>query len=479
MLSHPKNPEDHRMSLAAVQALHGIPATQANGHRFSSEVSDARDSNVTVAMFEIQETKKKSTSYDWAWRILCFFLILSLGFASWKIYTRPSKPAAALAPLPAPMARVELSKALKGERKTEVAKWDISRTKIMASTWEDQVDRILANFKTRYPQRHAALPFDIKEHYRWMVKHYPSRKEMGNEFELYSMMYYDWSNHEEVDPFLRLLDGAEITKRFTLFKDDKDFSYSMENVEKGVKRKPFSGSKVETRDVPRDIIDGFKAQDETTVAAKEIFDRWEGRDSVGDRLCVEDCAMRIGLLAEGGGSYWAVMEEGHVVHRQCEIIQRANSALLDALVRNDAFRNYLAWKGLRKNSSKGWGTLFYNYANSKPYEMLFFVNDKSISFGGKETADGDAFYSNRNSWNRLTPYESGRTSPSNSTPSPKLADSLTIGRRKNWPRVEFEESFTHRAKLSKCQLTFAIIALVLLAGVLSFVLVPCKKRNRV
>merc|ERR1712096_25492 len=119
------------------------------------------------------------------------------------------------------------------------------------------------------------------------------------------------------------------------------------------------------------------------------------------------------------------------VYRQCEIIKRANSALLDALVRND-----LAWKGLRKYSRDGWGTLFYNYTNSKPYEMLFFVNDKRV--GGKVVADSDAFYSSP--W-KLTAYESGRTSPSNSTPRPELADSLTIGRRKNWPRVEFDGSF--------------------------------------
>merc|ERR1712098_761909 len=263
---------------------------------------------------------------------------------------------------------------------------------------------------------------------------------MGDyELELYSMMYYDWSNHEEVDPFLRLLDGSEITKRFASCKDDEDCSYSMNFVGKGIKRKDFPGSKVETRDIPQDIIDGFKAQDEMTIAAKEIFDRWEGQDG-RDRLCVEDCAMRIGLLANGGGSYLAAMEEGHEVYRQCEIIKRANSALLDALVRNDAFRNYLAWKGLRKYSRDGWGTLFYNYTNSKPYEMLFFVNDKRV--GGKEIVGRDAFYSF--SWNYRTAYESGRTSPSNFTPRPELADSLTIGRRKNWPRVEFEGSSLKR-----------------------------------
>merc|ERR1712098_395597 len=88
-------------------------------------------------------------------------------------------------------------------RAAEVKTWNVEwkangrAKRITAGTWEGQVDRILKDFKAKYPQKYAALPFDVKEHYRWKVKYNKNFTCLNNELELYSMLYYDWSTHEE------------------------------------------------------------------------------------------------------------------------------------------------------------------------------------------------------------------------------------------------------------------------------------------
>jgi len=259
------------------------------------------------------------------------------------------------------------------------------------------------------------------------------------------MLYYDWSTHEEDSPLKKLMYGKAISERRQWAEKEEDFNYSMDRVsfwnsDRTVERKSFAGSKTETRTVPQHIIDGFNSPDACadTQAAKEIFDKWEGED----RLCVEDCAMRLGLIARESGSYWAVMKEGHRVYRTCDIFSRVNTAVLFELLSNDAFRKYLDWKGLRKYSGS-WGTLIYNHLNSEPYERLLFVSDKDV--GGYQTAGGDAW------WSYNDPKDPSKRV--NLPPRPeRFADSLPVIvdsnadaylhalRHAHWPRIQLAGS---------------------------------------
>jgi len=294
----------------------------------------------------------------------------------------------------------------------------------------NQVTRIQKYINNHFPGRPCY--FDPVEHFNWQKKHdlLTMRKDCTNHCGFFQNCLYNailLDPTSLVDPWLKLMDGPEKLNKANKMKHP--------SIPGEV------GSGKETRPVPDDILDGFKGQDEATRAFKQIFERWEGLDGNNTRLSREQVSLRLGWLIfrEFGEQRWAPAT-------------RVNEALYDALIRHKGFREYLSWKGVRrqcevtvlvsgrKSKSLRWGTVVYhqslsahdwskdaskkgwNYYNQNKPNLVI---DKGY---GYVSAAKEAKYKHGMwSWPKADPLDA--------LPPQKAyyADSVKYGPRANWP----------------------------------------------
>lgn len=286
-----------------------------------------------------------------------------------------------------------------------------------------QVQRLENLIKERFPGRPQYV--DLVEHFNWAKKHgfISGRSDYGiKEFEYYEVMlmgpdHDSWKHW--TDPWIKLRDGPE-----------KYLDVTLNHPSIAVA----PGSVVETREIPSHVIEAFNAPGKATQAFKEIFERWESRDSSGAaRLSREQVATHLGCL---------IFDKNFLDNGETSFASdRIQQALFDALIRNEAFRNYLSWKGVRRGGDDGCSTIVYQWYdwNDDGRPEPYIVPDRTITKRGigalqPATKDGNVWKSYR--WASLS-----SAAENNLGPQPeRYRDSVTLGPRRNWPRLEFPDS---------------------------------------